>query len=348
MKTLSTISCAAALLVCSLGAQAQSSRSLPTGGTSVSLYGIAATELVHVSNFNDGTRIGASNRLENSKVTASRLGFIGAEDLGGGLSAVFNVEMGYALDTGAQSNASATFNRGSFVGLRGGFGTVTLGRQWNVEDDVLGRYFIFGGYAAYQFTEFAAISDTVANSVKYVSPSLGGVTVRGLYGLGEGTGAHTSELAVNYAPGGPLELGATYRAQNDTLGYTTKLGTLGASYQLPATGAGTFRLHGGYAASTPQAPGTYKTAAYDVGVAWTPAGMPLNVTLDYVGRDQKGTPNDSYFWRVGAEYFLSKRTAIMVNAITLRNKGAASQRFYGTGAAGYGQNVLSLGLRHVF
>ncbi|MDH1701492.1 porin [Comamonas terrigena] len=347
MKAFTPLCCAAAMAACSFSASAQSSRSLPSGNAGVTVYGVAATEMVHVTNFSDGTHVGSSNRLESSKVTASRLGFIGSEDLGGGLSAVFNLEMGYALDTGAQSNATATFNRSSLVGLRGGFGTVTVGRQWDVEDDILSRYFIFGGYGVFQFSEFAAISDTVINSVKYVSPNYGGVTVRGLYGFGERVTGRIAELAVNYAAGGPLEMGATYRTQKDINGYNTQLSTVGASYKLPSTAWGDWRVHGGYAWSKPQLPGSHRTAAYDVGLVWSPASN-TNITLDYVARDQKGTANDSRFVRLGGEYFLSKRTSVIANLIALQNKGTASQRFYGVGAAGEDQSVVSIGLRHAF
>ncbi|MBF5005202.1 porin [Diaphorobacter caeni] len=351
MKTTSIQSAVALTLLCiGASASAQSSRGLPAGsGSSLSIYGIAATELVNVSNFNDGSRIGRSTRIENSKVTASRLGFIGSEDLGGGLSSVFNLEMGYALDTGTQSNASYFFNRGSFVGLRGGFGTLTVGRQWDVEDDVMSRYFIFGGYGVFQFSEFAAISDTVANSVKYIAPSMAGVTARALYGFGEGSAnGHTTEFALNYAAGGPFEAGATWRTQKAATGYSTQLATLGASYMLPATSAGKFRLHGGYAYSKPEDPAARRTSAYDVGVVWGLPSANANITLDYVARDQRGTGDDSRFVRLGGEYFLSKRTSFIANVVSLTNKGNASQKFFGQGAQGKDQRVLSVGLRHAF
>ena len=54
----------------------------------------------------------------------SRLGVKGTEDLGGGLSAVFQIETG--LNSGKEA-ASSLGDRGAFVGLAGAFGTVTLG-----------------------------------------------------------------------------------------------------------------------------------------------------------------------------------------------------------------------------
>ena len=48
----------------------------------------------------------------------SRLGFKGTEDLGGGMSAFFTVELGLNLDTTFVINTAASQNRQSFVGLK--------------------------------------------------------------------------------------------------------------------------------------------------------------------------------------------------------------------------------------
>ncbi|MBP8147748.1 MAG: porin, partial [Acidovorax sp.] len=56
---------------------------------------------------------------------ASRFGFKGTEDLGGGLKAGFQLESGFNSDTGA--SAATFFGRQSEVNLSGGFGTVRLG-----------------------------------------------------------------------------------------------------------------------------------------------------------------------------------------------------------------------------
>lgn len=56
---------------------------------------------------------------------SSRLGVQGIEDLGGGLSAVYKYEFG--VDTTEGGNFDNTSKRPKFVGLKGGFGTLTLG-----------------------------------------------------------------------------------------------------------------------------------------------------------------------------------------------------------------------------
>jgi predicted porin len=62
--------------------------------------------------------------------SGSRVGLRGAEDLGGGLSAIFNIEHRFQADTGAIDNGGRFWRGRSFVGLKGGFGQVLLGREY--------------------------------------------------------------------------------------------------------------------------------------------------------------------------------------------------------------------------
>jgi predicted porin len=331
MKKITSSFAAACLSLAGASALAQSQ---------LTVYGVAAVEMVRVNNVNSGTSIDTLSKLDNSQVSTSRLGFRGSEDLGGGLSAVFGLEAPISLDTGG-SNARF-WNRGTYAGLKSNLGTLTLGRQWNVNDDVMGKFFVFGGYSAFRFTEFGYISDLVDNAVKYVSPTFGGAQVRLLVGAGEGSTGRTTEAAFTYGSG-PLDLAFSVReARNLGATKSDKLSSAGVSYDF-----GVVRLHGGYSSASPAASGLPDAKAWDVGVASTLASVWV-VTFDYVSRDQQGTDNDSKFLRLAADYFLSKRTSIMLNWVKLDNKGTAKERFYGNGAAGLGQTVYSLGLRQTF
>jgi len=64
--------------------------------------------------------------------STGRLGFRGNEDLGGGASAFFTVEMALSPDSATNiSSTNATSNRQSFVGLgKKGFGTASIGMQY--------------------------------------------------------------------------------------------------------------------------------------------------------------------------------------------------------------------------
>ena len=72
---------------------------------------------------------------DGSNMSGSRWGLKGQEDLGNGLSAVFNVEAGF---DSANGDFNTGFNRRAVVGLKGGFGQVLLGRDYTPLDDLLG------------------------------------------------------------------------------------------------------------------------------------------------------------------------------------------------------------------
>lgn len=94
----------------------------------VTIYGIADTGIERLTNVN--AQGGSLVRMPNlTGLVPSRLGFRGNEDLGGGLNAFFNLEMGVALDSGSMNNGGRSFGRASNVGVAGPFGRVILGRQ---------------------------------------------------------------------------------------------------------------------------------------------------------------------------------------------------------------------------
>jgi predicted porin len=70
---------------------------------------------------------GTSGIVQRTEMNGSNsyLGVRGSERLGGGLAAIFQLETEFRVD----QNTTTFANRDSFVGLRGGFGTVRLGRM---------------------------------------------------------------------------------------------------------------------------------------------------------------------------------------------------------------------------
>lgn len=73
--------------------------------------------------------------------SGSRFGVRGSEDLGNGLSAVYQFEIDINADR--LENARTFDGRLGFVGLKGGFGQVTAGSQWSQYYDSLGATDIF-------------------------------------------------------------------------------------------------------------------------------------------------------------------------------------------------------------
>lgn len=80
-----------------------------------------------------GLNKATGSTLAVGKRDNNKLGFKGVEDLGGGLSALFQLEIRFEPDTGAVENTTTTTYRPLFqgqsrVGLQGGFGTLRFGR----------------------------------------------------------------------------------------------------------------------------------------------------------------------------------------------------------------------------
>jgi len=66
--------------------------------------------------------------MDSGNVNGSRWGMKGSEDLGGGLSAIFDLQSGFNLDTGAAGQSGLLFGRQAAVGFQGGFGKLIVGR----------------------------------------------------------------------------------------------------------------------------------------------------------------------------------------------------------------------------
>ncbi len=131
------------------------------------------------------------NFKSRTRVTdsASRLGVRGIEDLGSGLRAVFQIETGVNIDTGQATGQSGALNgntgflasRDSFVGLEGGFGRLTLGRQniyWaNGTIIQTGANYINAEIPFSSAVIFGRVTGPVArqsNVLQYTTPTFGG------------------------------------------------------------------------------------------------------------------------------------------------------------------------------
>jgi predicted porin len=98
--------------------------------SSVTIYGIMDVGPNVVKSTNaagDTTTTTAANA--SGAWASNRLGFMGTEDLGGGMKANFQYELG--LGASVNGALGTTAARQSFAGLSGNFGSVTVGRQYN-------------------------------------------------------------------------------------------------------------------------------------------------------------------------------------------------------------------------
>ncbi|CAE6791744.1 porin [Paraburkholderia domus] len=126
-KVLSAAILATALLV-SVQAHAQGS---------VTLYGIIDTGVDWESQAakapGQQSASGSAVRMTSlSGSLPSRWGLRGKENLGAGLNVIFELESGFAPNSGALQNGNRLFGRSAWVGLETPYGTVRAGRQINM------------------------------------------------------------------------------------------------------------------------------------------------------------------------------------------------------------------------
>jgi predicted porin len=288
---------------------------------------------------------------------ASRIGFKGTEDLGGGLSAIWQVETGLNMDEGTGSSAAAGWaTRNSFVGLKGGFGTFLLGKHDTPLKSVGRKVDLFGDTLADSRNVMGGGSDTRANNVAvYVSPAMSGFQIAAAYSNDvTGTGNNGDQLdrsAYNLSAtytNGPLFVGlgygdGDYHEANDLGAHMSLAG--GYSF-------GDFRIVGQYVSledNTPLA-GNGDYDAWMLGVAFKMGAITLKA--NYMDGDYDVSASDPKQYTVGADYAFSKRTSAYVlyadgEFVNLGNNGGSSDRVP-SGVTGGDISVFSLGVVHTF
>lgn len=153
------------------------------------VYGRAQVEISSFS-YNDYTGVGDfSGDKDNRSVVDNgmgRVGVKGAHDLGGGLSGLYKFEFKADTADGTPSDGPALTARKTYVGLKGGFGTVTVGRDSSPYKDtnmdshnattLEARSWKSQSHGAFGHSSF------VSQMVKW-SNQFGDVKVSALYGL---------------------------------------------------------------------------------------------------------------------------------------------------------------------
>ena len=184
--------------------------------SSVTIYGLldlAITKGNGGTSPNAGAN-GTSEAYQMKQSAASRLGFRGSEDIGGGLSAQFQIEHRFTPDDG---NAAAVFWAGrSYVQLtHAAVGSVYLGREYTpafwpaVKTDPFG----WDGVGQINGSQWALFRTNpgagvrTPNTIGIKTRSFGGLTVQAAVGLGEGPASGRDVgFNVEYA-GGPIYAG---------------------------------------------------------------------------------------------------------------------------------------------
>lgn len=326
---------AAALAASACSAWAQSS---------VTLYGIVDAAVERASN---GAGVSVT-RLVSGQGSASRLGFRGTEDLGGGLRAIFNLEAAINVDSGSGSGVGGglMFNRQSWVGLGGSWGQVTLGRQFRPEARaVFGMDPFDAGSVASPPNTYANTVFRSDNAIVYETPRMAGFVGRVMYAFGERAGGVSGALddigaSLQYY-NGPLYLAYGYDSlRNATATDRRKWNSLGGSYDF-----GVAKLYGAYR-TREEGVANLDEANYWIGVGVPIGALTLQATVGGVN-DKTALNRDAKGYSFGAEYLLSKRTDVYMRYAKLRNENGAT---FGldNGVNGPSPKSLVAGIRHRF
>ena len=295
----------------------------------------------------------STTMLTGGGLSGSRWGLRGSESLGGGMNAIFVLENGFASDSGQLNQGGRLFGRQAYVGLNGGFGSVTVGRQYSPSfyvmcnsDDTFGGC-LTGFSAVANMGGFYANTLRQDNQVKYSTPSFGGVTVSGSWALGEiaGTSSGSRTLGGNVEyKNGPIYVGVGFSdLKNAAATASQKQFIVGATYNFGVAYAGLTYIENKTEAGVKTKP--------LVGSVTVPFGAArVGVQIAQAKRD--GGAKQTSIGLLG-EYDLSKRTEVYGAYVQCKNKGltcSADGNVANSTATLLNQtaSVFALGLKHKF
>ena len=270
--------------------------------------------------------VGGESRyqLDNGDMMRSFLGLRGAEDLGGGLKAVYKLESYLRVDTGesGRSSGDGFWAREASVGLSGAFGTTVLGRNpsplWlsTVNFNPFGESIGFSP-ATRQYFGGAVLGDTRwNNSVSYTNNPGDALRVNFVANADETTPGHSNGhnigLGVSYIAGPFAATLAAERIRNSPQAVPAgfekqQILQAGATYDFKLV-----RLYGQLGRIVTDAYVDQRTLLWQLGAA-VPFGNSL-VLVAY-GRSRTTTPTLGVVDRTASiayDYFLSKNTDIYV------------------------------------
>jgi len=342
---------------------------------SATLYGVVDSGVEYVNH------VGAANnsvvRMNSlSGTVPSRWGLRGSEDLAGGTKANFALESGFAPDSGASNQGGRLFGRQAWVGISGGWGQVSLGRQYTMlfwamlDADILGPN-SFGSGSLDSYIPNARADNAIAYKGKF-----GGLTVGATYSLGrDAVNAGPSPAGTNCAGENPADHSAC-REWSVMVQYEAKQFGVAAAYDAIRGGPGAFAglNTSGKSDERLSLSGYALLQRTKIGVGWLRRdneGSPTGLSdLWYAGASHDLTPNTNvageiYYLRyhgngnstilyaVRAVYNFSKRTSVYGTAGYINNSGQmALSVSSGTAGANPGPGVSQLGamlgVKHLF
>ena len=307
-------------------------------------------------------------RLNADTGSSSRFGVRGTEDLGGGLSAFFNLESPIdpksgSVPGGASSGACtpaaacaaattpAFWRRNAYVGLRSSFGEVTFGRNYTAA--VIKQAGTLSatpsGINTGMATNLAAqgISNDFWNSnqIRYDSPKFGPIDFSAHVALGEGVTGRNVGGNVGYNDG-KLAASLSYQRDENLAGKAVKWMILSGSYDF-----GSFKLHAAVddVNNDEGVVGFVDSKFWTVGAS-VKATPQLTVAAQYWNLKDSATSTKSKQLVLNADYALSRRTALFAMLGHVDNGNIAVLPIWNSGVSVKNDKVygLAAGVRHSF
>lgn len=322
--------------------------------SSVTLYGTIDAGVNYLSNAQTGRAggkpVGQSQYSFQEGSTGgqngSRWGLLGSEDLGGGTSAIFRLESGFAINNGTLGQGGAEFGRQAYVGLKSNMGTLTLGRQYDSVVSFVQPFSAAAQWAGYISAHAGDVdnflnSRRINNAIKYTSPDFHGFSFGGLYSLGGiagSVGRNQLWSAGAAYTAGPFSVGVGYlNARNPNFSFygtnpsaSTALTANNIGSAGSATTAQSNPIYAGYAsANTTQIAAA--GVAYQVGAA-TLGATYSNVQFKGLGNVNSSGPNPSGY--SGTATFNIAEASLKYQITPALVSGIAYSYTHNSGAAG--------------
>jgi predicted porin len=326
--------------------------------SSVTLYG----RIDNGFQYENGVPGGHEYSAESGDWGCSWFGLQGAEDLGGGTQAIFQLEGQLNTLTGA--SAGALFGRHATVGVtNGNAGTFKIGNlgageisqdSWGADPQLMQRYAISTLVRARNWA-------SASNGAEYTTPTWGGLSFKGQYDVTNNTNWNTATTPAGQGRTDGIEGVYTYGGGDFRVIYDEVRGADGqfnnvyaASRSILAGGTynvGPVRFYAGYqhlnapdatdatmgvtAASQPNGIGVPTAVDHEwFGAAWQVNANSALTAAVYHANANNGNGNATLF-TLAATYNLSKRTFLYTEAGYVRNSSTSN---IGLGNGAYGNN----------
>lgn len=304
--------------------------------SSVQIYGIMDVSVANLKELGKPS----ANLLSDggdAGLKTSRLGFRGAEDLGGGLKAYFKIESRFNPEAGTIQEPM--FKGESSVGIAGSFGDVKLGYGTTMLDDVRGLSFSANVFdSAFSpanngvYKTGGDFTKRATNQIRYETPSVGGFYAGVGHVLSNVDAKDLTAFKLGYKSG-PLHVAAVIQ---DEKGKDNKYTALSGAYDF-----GAVSVSAGYQ-NRKGTESTGKDNEFTAGVT-VPLGA-FSLSFGYANSETQiagATTSKAAGIGLGASYSMSKRSRLYAGYRKFDVKN-------GAGIKTADNRLFALGVRHDF